>query len=136
METNFGPKFVSITSIGSLENLCISQMFFSMTFQSKHLLHCEVQSAHRKRGSSHKYEVSSYSTRKQYYQWGGYSRMDLLVDEQGLWVIVGQSSSGYLLHLGKVDVVKNSRPLSWNLRTSNYNYFPIKLTIKVHKRNK
>ena len=63
--------------------------------------------------------VSSYNTRKQYYQWGGYSGMDLAVDEQRLWVIVGQSGSSYPLYLGKIDVVKNSTPLGWNLHTSN-----------------
>ncbi|XP_015749880.1 PREDICTED: myocilin-like [Acropora digitifera] len=45
--------------------------------------------------------------------------MDLAVDEQGLWVIAGQSSSSYPLYLGKIDVVKNSIPLGWNLRTKN-----------------
>ena len=62
--------------------------------------------------------------------------MDLAVDEQGLWVIAGQSSSSYPLYLGKIDVVKNSIPLGWNLRTSNNNYFPMILTIIVHKKNK
>ena len=80
--------------------------------------------------------VGSYNTRKQYYQSGGYSGMDLAVDEQGLWVIVGQGSTTYPLYLGKIDVVKNSIPIGWNLRTSNYNYFPMILTITVHKRKK
>ena len=62
--------------------------------------------------------------------------MDLAVGEQGLWMIVGQSSCSYPLYLGKIDVVKNSIPLGWNLRTSNYNYFPMILTLTVHKRNK
>ena len=78
--------------------------------------------------------VSSYNTRKQYYQWGGYSGMDLAVDEPRLWVMVGQSSSSYPLYLGKMDMVKNSTSFGWNLRTSNYNYFPIILMISVHKR--
>ena len=66
--------------------------------------------------------VGNYDTRKRYYQWGGYSGMDLAVDEQGLWAIVGTSSSSYPLYLAKIDVVRNSIPLGWNLRSSNYNF--------------
>ena len=66
--------------------------------------------------------VGNYYTRKRYYQWGGYSGMDLAVDEQGLWAIVGTSSSSYPLYLAKIDVVKNSKPLGWSLRSSNYNF--------------
>lgn len=80
--------------------------------------------------------VSSYNTRKQYYQLGGYSGMDLAKGGQGLWMIVDQGSSSHPLYLGKIDVVKNSLPLGWNLRTSNYNYFPMILTITVHEMNK
>ncbi|XP_068697887.1 olfactomedin-like protein 2B [Montipora foliosa] len=61
--------------------------------------------------------VSGYYTRKAYYQWGGYSGMDLAVDEQGLWVLYGTSSSSYPLYASKVDVVKNSRTHGWPLRT-------------------
>ena len=66
--------------------------------------------------------MGAYYTRKRYYQWGGYSGMDLAVDEQGLWAIVGQSSSSYPLYLAKIDVVTNSISLGWSLRSSNYNF--------------
>lgn len=61
--------------------------------------------------------VSGYNTRKRYYQWGGYSGMDLAVDEQGLWALVGSSSSSYPLYAYKIDVVKNAVTHSWSLRT-------------------
>ena len=91
METNFG----------SLKNLCISQMFFSITFQGNTYNIVRVQSAHRKRGSSNKCEQLQYKEAE---------------------LPVGQSSGRYPLYLGKIDVVKSSRPLGWNLRTSNYNF--------------
>ena len=48
--------------------------------------------------------------------------MDLAVDEQGLWVIAGRSSSSKPLHLAKIDVVRNSMPIQWDLRSSNCNF--------------
>ncbi|XP_074625200.1 olfactomedin-like protein 2A [Acropora palmata] len=65
--------------------------------------------------------VSSYYTRSRVYQWGGYSGMDLAVDEQGLWVIVGTRSSSYPLYLAKIDVVTNSLSLGWSLRSKVMN---------------
>ncbi|XP_068756099.1 olfactomedin-like protein 2A isoform X2 [Montipora capricornis] len=61
--------------------------------------------------------VGSYYTRKAYYQWSGYSGMDLAVDEQGLWVLCGTSSSSYPLYARNVDVVKNVLTHAWSLRT-------------------
>ena len=106
------------TNVGGLKNQC---MYFSHVF-------------HFRAGTNHivKYNllterleteigVGSYYTRKRYYQWGGYSGMDLAVDEQGLWAIVGTGSSSYPLYLAKIDVFRNSIPLGWSLRSSNYN---------------
>ena len=48
--------------------------------------------------------LSSYSPRKNYYQWGGYSGMDLAVDEQGLWVLWGSTGNSGRLYAYKIDV--------------------------------
>ena len=45
-----------------------------------------------------KITVGSFTPRKNYYQWGGNTGMDLAVDEQGLWVLWGNTAnSGKLL---------------------------------------
>ena len=59
------------------------------------------------------------SARKNYYQWGGYSGVDLAVDEQGLWVLWGYNGNSYRLIAHKIDVYKGSRPLGWNLGTGD-----------------
>ena len=48
--------------------------------------------------------------------------MDLAVDEQGLWAIVGQRSSSYPLYVVKIDAARNALTLGWSLRSSNYNF--------------
>ena len=56
----------------------------------------------------------SESPRKNYYQWGGYTGVDLAVDEQGLWVLVG---------LRNKDVYRSQIvPYSWSLGTVTGDY--------------
>ncbi|XP_068756110.1 olfactomedin-like protein 2A [Montipora capricornis] len=62
----------------------------------------------------------SYCTPRTYsYSWGGYSGMDLAVDEQGLWVLCGHTSNSYMLRAGKIDVETNSIAPSYNLNTES-----------------
>ena len=61
--------------------------------------------------------LSSYSSRRNYYQWGGYSGMDLAVDEQGLWVLWGSTGNSKRLYASKIDVYKNTVTQTWSLRT-------------------
>ena len=51
--------------------------------------------------------LSGYLPRKNNYQWGGYSGVDLAVDEQGLWVLSGSTSNNKRLVVRKIDVYKN-----------------------------
>ena len=57
------------------------------------------------------------SARKNYYQWGGYSGVDLAVDEQGLWVLWGYNGNSYRLNAYKMDVYKGQVVQSWSLGT-------------------
>ena len=59
----------------------------------------------------------SGSARSNNYNWGGYSGVDLAVDEQGLWVLWGTSSNSYRLKATKVDVYQNSFIQTWTLST-------------------
>ena len=70
--------------------------------------------------------MSSYSVRSNYYRWGGYSGVDLAVDEQGLWVLWGSSSSySYRLYATLIDVYKNYLTHSWSLSTGKRQKFII-----------
>ena len=59
----------------------------------------------------------SGSARVNNYNWGGYSGVDLAVDEQGLWVLWGTNSNSYRLIATKIDVYQNSFIQTWNLNT-------------------
>ena len=61
--------------------------------------------------------VSGYSPRKNYYQWGGYSGVDLAVDEQGLWVLYGGLGNSKRLYASKIDVIRNSITHTYVLNT-------------------
>ena len=61
--------------------------------------------------------ISNYAPRKTTYQWGGYSGVDLAVDENGLWVLWGSTRNSYRLHASKINVQKNSITSTWSLNT-------------------
>ena len=47
--------------------------------------------------------LNGYTPRQTYYQWGGRSGVDLAVDEQGLWVLWGNSGDNKRLYASKID---------------------------------
>ncbi|CAH3184463.1 unnamed protein product, partial [Porites lobata] len=59
----------------------------------------------------------SGSARVTSYQWGGYSQVDLAVDEQGLWALWGYSGNSNKLRAQMIDVHKGSLTLAWNLNS-------------------
>jgi len=74
---------------------------------------------------------SYYSTRKNYYKWGGYTGMDLAVDEQGLWVLSGSTGNSKRLYATKIDVYKNTVTRSWSLSTGKHT-LPVKQNTGVN----
>jgi len=65
--------------------------------------------------------ISGFTPRKNHYQWGGYSAVDLAVDEQGLWVLWGDTDNSYRLYASKIDVYKNVIIQTWALATERMN---------------
>ncbi|XP_068756108.1 olfactomedin-like protein 2B [Montipora capricornis] len=52
--------------------------------------------------------VSNCAPRSNEYEWGGYGGMDMAVDEQGLWVLCGNTgTSAKSLMAGKINIVEN-----------------------------
>ena len=47
--------------------------------------------------------LNGYTQRQTNYQWGGHSGVDLAVDEQGLWVLWGNSDDNLRLWASKID---------------------------------
>ena len=64
--------------------------------------------------------VSSFTPRKNFYQWNGHSAMDLAVDEQGLWVLWGSTANSGKLNAYKIDVYKNFITNTWSLNTGKH----------------
>jgi len=71
--------------------------------------------------------VGGYTPRRNSYRWGGYSGMDLAVDEQGLWVLFGSTGNSYRLYAYKIDVYKNTIIQTWSLGTGKC-YFNVRNT--------
>ena len=62
---------------------------------------------------------AGFTQRKNYYQWNGYSGMDLAVDEQGLWALWGDADNAYRLYASKIDVHSNTIIYTRALTTGN-----------------
>ncbi|KAL9969362.1 hypothetical protein ACROYT_G021570 [Oculina patagonica] len=75
--------------------------------------------------------VSNYSPRKNYYQWAGYSGMDLAVDEQGLWVLCGGTGNNGKLYANKIDVYNNVVSQTWTLSTGKENILLVLFCPKI-----
>ena len=59
----------------------------------------------------------SGSARSTYYQWGGYTQVDLAVDEQGLWALWGYSGNSNKLRAQMIDVYKGYLTQALDLST-------------------
>ena len=71
--------------------------------------------------------VSSFTPRKNHYQWGGHNSMDLAVDEQGLWALWGSTANNGKLFASKIDVYKNEITETLTLNTGKHIlYQPLK----------
>ena len=57
------------------------------------------------------------SARNTHYQWGGYTQVDLAVDEQGLWALWGYSGNSNKLRAQMIDVYKGSLTKAWNFNS-------------------
>ena len=64
--------------------------------------------------------LNSFTPRANNYESGGYSGMDLAVDEQGLWVLWGSTSNNKKLHASKIDVYENVITQTWTLNTGRH----------------
>ena len=53
-------------------------------------------------------KLRRFQQRKNYYQWNGYTGMDLAVDEQGLWALWGDTDNARRLYASKIDVYSNA----------------------------
>ena len=79
--------------------------------------------------------------RTNYYQWDGYTGVDLAVDEQGLWVLLGYlNGNSYELMLHNIDVYRSQIvPHAWSLGTvtGDFSYTPREniITNSVTKKN-
>ena len=77
----------------------------------------------------------SGSARNTYYQWGGYTQVDLAVDEQGLWALWGYSGNSNKLRTQMIDVFYGNTHQAWNLNTGTTNFIItelLELNTKYH----
>ena len=57
------------------------------------------------------------SARNTHYNWGGYTQVDLAVDEEGLWALWGYSGNSNKLRAQMIDVYGGYLTKAWDLPT-------------------
>ena len=79
------------------------------------------------------------SARNTNYPWGGYTQVDLAVDEQGLWALWGYSGNSNRLRAQMIEVFYGNTLQSWNLNTGTTIFFItdqlLELNAKYHEIN-
>ena len=97
-------RFISVVdrnaSTVSVYNCCRMIFLFRFRAGTNNIIKFDLRNDQLVAQRSHGYYNR---VRRYYYHWGGYSGMDLAVDESGLWVLSGYSGYGGRLAAAMID---------------------------------